>query len=146
MSFLIGNWRQDENPANAARTSAAGEWLTEPLHTRRLGPVTGTTSEQTLYRLLRLFSKVRAYSRRCSSFSAAAAEVHSAELWCPYGEGADIDRRGGGNAYLPEYATNMQFVLPSSVTANAVPPSPEGKALVLPRRRGGCPRKGAGEV
>ena len=31
-------------------------------------PVTGTTSEQALYRLLRLFSKVRARSRRCSSF------------------------------------------------------------------------------
>ena len=31
-------------------------------------PVTGTTSEQALYRLLRLFSKVRARSLRCSSF------------------------------------------------------------------------------
>ncbi len=33
-------------------------------------PVTSTTSEQAAYRLLRLFSKVRAYSFRCSSFSA----------------------------------------------------------------------------
>ena len=31
-------------------------------------PATGTTSEQALYRLLRLFTKVRARSCRCSSF------------------------------------------------------------------------------
>ena len=34
-------------------------------------PTTGTTSEQALYRLLRLFSKVRARSCRCSSFPTA---------------------------------------------------------------------------
>ena len=34
-------------------------------------PVTRTTSEQAVYRLLRLFLKVRARSRRCSSFPTA---------------------------------------------------------------------------
>ena len=39
-------------------------------HRTGSSPVTSTTSEQASYRLLRLFSKVRARSCRCSSFSA----------------------------------------------------------------------------
>ena len=49
---------------------------------RRVGssPISRTTSEQDSYRLLRLFSKVRAHSRRCSSFPTATRRASVSDI------------------------------------------------------------------
>ena len=56
---FIGVWRSLVSRLNGVQEAAGSN------------PVTRTTSEQAMYRLLRLFLKVRARSRRCSSFPTA---------------------------------------------------------------------------
>ena len=65
-------WRHGTHRKDTCRCDGIGRRSGFKIRRGRLrvgsSPTTGTTSEQALYRLLRLFSRVRACSCRCSSF------------------------------------------------------------------------------
>ena len=48
----------------------------------------------------------------------------------PFGEGASARRRERCGTIAPILRSLRKFILPSSVTAYAVPPSPKGKAFL----------------